>query len=342
MAEDVQRRASSPPPVYTDTPPKQTSGGASMLILGVNILLLAAAIGYVVWKSRHPDGGKDPSQAGMVRNPDGSVRQPDGSVRMPDGSVRMPDGSVRSGGGSDAGIRAPRTGDTNPLFEDGALGSRKGEPRPGSGETIDPKTGKIAPAKPASPYLKRPRPAVQMSGEDRRRAKELTDGIERIGPGLEVTRTVSGAYPSSKGDAADANRGIEALTAYLREKGRLDTSGLRTGDTDADGKAELLDPWGRPLIYFSNDDYQNPQQMEGVRSDEAGGADHGNGRDRTQAYAQQRAGENDGGPVAPLGGRDAFDDGNWQAAARYQLWSAGPDGIDDGGFNDDIASWYLR
>ena len=157
-------------------------------------------------------------------------------------------------------------------------------------------------APPALPPT-RPREAVQ--------ALAATEAaIDRIGVEIEVLHAIRGAYPSSAGDYG-ANRGVESLHAALAKLGK--TAGLRVGDTDDDGRLEILDAWGRPLVYFSPDDY-----------------------DSVQRWAP---GDGDPLDVAPRRSRDSR---TVRAASTYQLWSSGPDGAFGDGPGDDVTSWVSR
>ena len=135
--------------------------------------------------------------------------------------------------------------------------------------------------------------------------------IDRLGVDVEVLRAIRGAYPSSAAPYG-TNRGIEALYAALAKVGK--TSGLRIGDTDEDGRLEILDAWGRPLVWFSPEDYASVQRWA-----------PGDGAARDVEARRSRA------------------SGAFLAAGTYQLWSGGPDGSpgsDDDG--DDVTSWVSR
>ncbi len=117
--------------------------------------------------------------------------------------------------------------------------------------------------------------------------------LVRIAERVEALRGAAGAYPTSNVPANGRNRGIEALVAALRAAGRLDDLGvLRLGDTDGDGREELVDPWGSPLVYFSADDYGTSQEW---------GAEGGGAATARRAGAQ-----------------------GFAEAGRFQLFSAGP------------------
>lgn len=132
--------------------------------------------------------------------------------------------------------------------------------------------------------------------------------IHDIGVEMEVLRAVRGAYPSSAVAGNDKNRGVEALLEALRKSGRDAGLKLVVGDTDGDGREEILDSWGRPLIYISNDDYANAQQW--TDGDAASSKD----------------------PKS----------GEFSARSRFQLWSVGGNGKNEGGSGDDVSSWEIH
>jgi hypothetical protein len=134
--------------------------------------------------------------------------------------------------------------------------------------------------------------------------------IDRIGVDVELLHAIRGAYPSSSA-AFGANGGIKALHAALAKVGK--TVSLRLGDTDDDGRMEILDAWGRPLVYFSLDDYDSAQRW--VPGDAA---------------------------AVDLVACRATTTHTHEASASYQLWSVGPDGRPGGGRGDDVTSWVRR
>ncbi len=165
-------------------------------------------------------------------------------------------------------------------------------------------------AKPAEPA------APQYDAATLEKIESTRNGISKVGVQVEVLRAVRGAYPTSNVAAFGRNRGIEALHQALVDAGRFKQDELKqvsTGDTDADGRKEILDPWGNPFLYFSNDDYASKQ---------------GWGK---EAPAAEDAGAAKGGT------QEGF-----RARSRFQLWSAGPNGKNEGGEKDDIVSWEIR
>jgi hypothetical protein len=132
--------------------------------------------------------------------------------------------------------------------------------------------------------------------------------IHDIGVEMEVLRAVRGAYPTSNVATNDKNRGVEALLEALRKSGRDAGLKLIVGDTDGDGREEILDQWGRPLIYISGDDYGTAQQWS------------------------------EGDVVSSKDPKT----GEFSAKMRFQLWSVGSNGRNDGGAADDVASWQIH
>lgn len=145
---------------------------------------------------------------------------------------------------------------------------------------------------------------------DARSVRSTAEAVDRIAADLEAIFAIRGSYPSSS-IPFGANRGVEALHAELA-KLRM-TAGLRVGDTDGDARLEILDAWGRPLLYFSPDDYE----------------------------ATQRWAPGDAGSVELTACRIGSG-GTYQAAGSFQLWSVGPDGASEGGCGDDVTSWTVR
>ena len=76
---------------------------------------------------------------------------------------------------------------------------------------------------------------------------------------------------------------------------------------------EVSDAWGNPLIYFHNKDYARECKVTLQDGDKIR-------RKAVKAAASEKTGQ-------------------FQALTSFQLRSAGPDGIDDGGGEDDIVSW---
>ncbi len=146
--------------------------------------------------------------------------------------------------------------------------------------------------------------------------------IDAVGVQLEVLRAIKGSYPSSVAKARElqggAHRGNEAVVSALRAAGRF-PKGLDTVDSDGDGRAEIVDAWGRALVYFSADDYGSSQSLG-------------------QSSGRSETGKAELTASTP---RSAMT-GTFHAAARFQMWSLGPDGLNDGGLGDDVRSWLIH
>jgi len=124
---------------------------------------------------------------------------------------------------------------------------------------------------------------------------------------LGLYRDRFGGYPPSS--APGENAGAEALAESLLAGpgGALLRDEPRLGDTDGDGRRELLDPWGNPWVYLHASAYRK----EGV------------------FYRL----DGDRQPVEPARKGDAF-----IHAASYQLWACGPNGTSEAGWGDDVAN----
>jgi hypothetical protein len=239
--------------------PNSERSSSAYLVLGVNLVILAAAI-WFVWQRYQAS----PSLAG-----------------------------------GDAGSQAVAV-NQDPAAKP-AVGTRGGDLMSASA------------ARPADPWAslsqKKGGPAPRPVYDDVTTAKmkRTSDEIEEMGVQLDVLRAVRGSYPTSAVAGNDRNRGVEALFQALHESGRDAGLTLAVGDTDGDGKTEILDGWGHPLVYFSPDDYATTQgwNAEGDAS----------------------------ASKAP--------DGQWSAKMRFQLWSAGPNGKNDNGAGDDVCSWGI-
>ncbi|MCE9637438.1 MAG: hypothetical protein K8T90_17170 [Planctomycetes bacterium] len=278
----------TPPSEFVDAPPEEARGSTSPLLLALNIVILAVVIGWVIHRAKSGTG------------------QPEAGADTRVGTASAVSGNGGNGGNDGKPITglAPVSPSNNlsPFVDDdpmGGAGSR-GAPKSADAATSTIKNGRRQLA--ARPRLDE----ATMNQMD-----SLTEAISTLGPSIEVIRAVSGAYPSSaKGDFG-TNRGIEALTELLANRGVLDQSGLATGDTDGDGRKELLDPWGHALVYFSHDDYASSQDVSGVGA----------------VQARERWVE---------------DLRSWQGEQRIQLFSFGPNGKDDFGGYDDVNSWVSR
>lgn len=177
--------------------------------------------------------------------------------------------------------------------------------------------------------------------------------IELLKLALEQYKAEYGDYPPSflaeLGDTRDpgdveneGNRALVACLATTKEKGpylrsyilndkakiRMTHDGLAadhdlTGWTFADDDAplryrEMLDAWGTPYIYLHNRDYQT---------------------ETPQVYSMEGTDAN-GNPANPCTVKARQDDdGVYYGAYTFQIWSCGPNKVNDYGREDDITSW---
>ena len=263
MADDASTPSQSgrSEPVYVEPQTEPEEPATSYLTVAVIILLLALTVIWVVYKLK--------------------------------------------GGGTGGGRKTPASG-TNPSGTPGPLDNpgdfgNFDRGTPGSAEDLAERraAGRANSNAPAFTINLRPsRGAPALSQADRERTDVAVTALRALGPRLDVIRAVSGKYPpsglSASGASNDTNCGNEALTAYMKNRPRFDELNLTTGDTDGDGRAEILDPWGNPYIYFSHEEYALAQHVSGIKA-EVG--------EQGVAVAQQRLGEQDGGAVPPQGGR---------------------------------------
>jgi len=306
----------------------RTSGGFARynLLLALNLVVFA---GLLLWiGSRMRAGGPFPDSLDAAERDTASVpaREVTNLPPPPSGDLQLPESDRRPEPVPPPPPDEADEPDTVEPIRD-PMEDEEAAPKAGSASLPGPAEA-APPASPPSP----PETAVPPSGEDstvdpsaevdvppgpslrpdppRDRAPEARAGAEaeiaRLGLELEITKTTSGYYPSSRGSADDAHRGIEALHAALPETARRRVA--HVGDTDGDGRPEFLDPWGRPYVFASADDYDHPQR----RFDADG---------RSLTFTAVRAGK------------------GFAAGRRYQLTSFGPDGADDRGGGDDLVSW---
>lgn len=163
--------------------------------------------------------------------------------------------------------------------------------------------------------------------------------LEALRGALEGYQSRFGDYPPStlgafKGVSCpnDTNLGIESATACLActVGGRPFIDGFaeeRFGNTDKDASPaarkatkwffgddqlrEVVDDWGNPFVYFHFKDYAKPAKV---------------GKYMINGGVQ---------PCAPQKGETAA----YHGPLKFQLWSAGPDGISQNGNEDDIVGW---
>ncbi len=161
--------------------------------------------------------------------------------------------------------------------------------------------------------------------------------IERIAAAIEQYAATFGDFPPTRlaeigvQRSNGINEGIETLLRCLttrREGGPfLEPDADELGNTDEDslrgedpvasalGTAALLefvDPWGQPLFYFHNRDYRGGRRIERYLI---------------------------GDMEARVRPRPDPETGLYPAPVSFLIWSAGPDGKDDGGGGDDVCSW---
>ena len=269
------------------------------LILVLELVLLAAVLFGVIARSHDASGGAAaPDDAAAPQGQDAQVEsgsEPDSGTVVPTdadqpanrGPTPLPQGS-----GDRPAVRKP-----DPLVDrqDTDLLS---DPDPDPDPVLDRVPGPLDPGGPAPEALVPAAPSSVAADAARNSAGAA---IAALRVRLEVIKTETGFYPTSRGGADDAHRGIEAFCAALPTAQR---ARWKTGDADGDGRLELLDPWGRPYVYWSADDY--PSQQELLVGQKASAL----------RQASPRVG--------------------YVASRRFQLFSLGPNGRCDGGAGDDV------
>ena len=154
--------------------------------------------------------------------------------------------------------------------------------------------------------------------------KRTRAAIEAIASGVEAYRNDYGLYPPAELADAGLNRGNRSLVMALDVRGGRSWPYVPTAFLDADGHIEdrdgdptdplLRDEWEHPLIYFDTS-----VMKDGLTHDYTGNAD-----------------------VAPAKGPTGF-----YNFGRFQLWSCGVNGRNDGGRDlhtegaDDLANFVL-
>jgi len=135
--------------------------------------------------------------------------------------------------------------------------------------------------------------------------------FQQIESALEKYHGRWGAYPPSTG--GEDNGGVEALLEHLRAAGDGGPCILErriagwVEDTDGDGRAELVDPWRGPWVYFCSTNYDQ-------------GVVHYILRGRRIAAEPAREGEAYANPTS------------------YQLWACGPNQTNESGQGDDVGN----
>ncbi len=179
--------------------------------------------------------------------------------------------------------------------------------------------------------------AAAVSAQRRGRIEQAEATIERLRLALEQYAADFGDYPPTTLRALGAsatngvNEGIESAVRCLatrRERGPyLAFDERELGNTDGDAIArdpcdaaiaakelfEVLDPWGNPFVYFHHRDYRGGAAIE--------------------TYAR-----GDGEKVRARP-RPSEKTGAYPGLATFLIWSFGPNGQNEDGAGDDIASW---
>ncbi len=313
------------------TPPTNDPGASArrpshVVLLVVNLTILVAAV-ILVWLRLRDDVPQEPGRAPPLGT----------TAPLPprSGARGLEPAAGRSGGrrkpvGAPGGMRAATRAEPA-VAAATADGDAATSPAAAASPAVPTVSSSAAARAAAGEPPPPPRLRGQVDGEPRApdvppvacvpttaapRARAATERlIDGVGVHVEVLRATDGVYPSSARDFG-TNRGVEALHAALARLGR--TSGLRLGDTDDDGRMEILDAWGRPLVYFSADDYGTSQLWA-----------PGDGAAVSVAARRSRA------------------SGGFRAASTYQLSSVGPGGAPDAdgggaGAGDDVTSWVSR
>jgi prepilin-type N-terminal cleavage/methylation domain-containing protein len=176
-------------------------------------------------------------------------------------------------------------------------------------------------------------------GTKRARVVETLSLIGRIRAALDKYESDFGDYPPTSiadmGLATNGvNDGIESLLVCIATKQKygpyfepeekylanLDSDTVPTsynltwyfGDRDA---REIVDSWGNPLVYFHYRDYENPKA-------------------NLQRY--KLANKKYASSVRP---KKSQKTGTFSSWGSFEIWSFGPDGVNNNGEGDDITSW---
>ena len=167
---------------------------------------------------------------------------------------------------------------------------------------------------------------VYVSVRDRARTTKTRAYLNLMVEAIATYQSDTGSYPPSSGVSAvtdyhDTEIGNRCLCYFLwpADRDRRMLKAYLEGDLVKDGR--LLDAWGNPYIYFRSSDYGQPDDY--VFS---------------------------GGPapgVTACVDDEGDDEGDAFAPTTFQLWSAGPNGVDNRGRNDgthydDIVSWETQ
>jgi hypothetical protein len=288
-----------------ETPGAARRSSSYSLILVLELVLLAAVLFGVIARSHESSGGAAALDVNVATDGNAPLVDPDSGVTSgADVGAATEPTPGGPGAGSDQPVgrgptplphepAGPTIGKPDPLVD-----GQDGNPSPGPDLDSD-----LVPGLPESrgTALESSLPAAPSSDAPDASRNVAGAAIAALRVRLEVIKTETGFYPSSRGGADDAHRGIEAVCAALPSAQR---ARFRTADLDGDGRLELLDPWGRPYVYWSADDYPSPQKL---------------------SVGQTISALRQPGPrVGYVGTR------------RFQLFSLGLNGRSDGGAGDDV------
>jgi prepilin-type N-terminal cleavage/methylation domain-containing protein len=174
-----------------------------------------------------------------------------------------------------------------------------------------------------------------------RRRAEMTrtqNLIERLKQAIDTYSNDFGDFPSSRArkvglSSNGVNDGVECLVRclsttrkngpYLDFEDSFELGNLDGDETASDGTGssfavarlhEVLDSWGRPLVYLHNSDYTRGQKVSLPQDD---------GKMNNVLVK----------------GRVSDETGQYFSLTSFQIMSAGPDGVFESGDGDDITSW---
>ena len=145
--------------------------------------------------------------------------------------------------------------------------------------------------------------------------------IEQIKTALENYSNDFGDYPPSsprRSKDKGVNDGIESLVKCLMTTEKngpyLQFNDKQLYDSDSDGAFEVIDGWGRPLIYLHNKDYAKGQKVSILD-------------------------ENLTAKTVDVKGTKSDKTTQYYSLSSFQIWSCGLDGLSNGGKDDDVNSW---
>lgn len=145
--------------------------------------------------------------------------------------------------------------------------------------------------------------------------------IEQIKTALENYSNDFGDYPPSsprRSKDKGVNDGIESLVKCLMTTEKngpyLQFNDKQLYDSDSDGAYEVIDGWGRPLIYLHNKDYAKGQKVSILD-------------------------ENLTAKTIDVKGTKSDKTSQYYSLSSFQIWSCGLDGLSNGGKDDDVNSW---